>query len=312
MNNSVEVLNPTQVTRLNSISDLADKFVSYLDISALSVKTYNSGIRKFLTFLHDNGITNPTRNTVVLYKKALMSRYSANTTGLYLATVRRFFAWCESEGLYQDIARGIKSPRIDKGHKKDAFTANQLKQIISDIDRQSLKGKRDYALFCLISATGLRTVEVIRADICDIRNVGGEDCLFVMGKGKTSKSDFVKLTEPVMKAITEYLKARGEVADNEPLFGSLSHRNFGGRMTTRSISRICKQAMRHSGFDSRRLTAHSLRHSAVTLALMAGMSLQEVSQFARHSNVSVTMIYAHDVQRLKSRVESAISSAIFG
>ena len=303
----------TEIKQYNSdLSTMLDRFVSYLDVSAISVRSYISGIKTFLRYLSDNGINMPNRETVIMYKKHLTSTKSASTISLYLSALRRFFAWCESEGLYSNITTGIKSPKVDTSHKKDAFTAQQIKSIITSINRDNLKGKRDYALFCLISATGLRTCEIMRADICDIRTVQGENCLFIMGKGRTSKSDFVKLTPNVEKAIREYLSARGEVADNEPLFGSLSHRNFGGRMTTRSISRICKSAMRHSGFDSHRLTTHSLRHTAVTLALMAGMSLQEVSQFARHSNVSVTMIYAHDVQRLKSRVESAISSAIFG
>ena len=312
MQNSLTVRNTIQITTNNTFADLAKRFSDYLDISALSVKSYNVGVKKFLMFLHCNGISNPTRDTILLYKKELISKHSANTVSLYLSALRRFFAWCESEGLYQDITRGIKSPRIDKGHKKDCFTANQIRQIITDIDRHSLKGMRDYALFALLSATGLRTVEVMRADICDIRVIQGETCLFIQGKGKTSKADFVKLSEPVLKAISEYLKARGNIAPNEPLFASLSHRNAGKRMTTRSISRICKSAMRRSGFDSRRLTAHSLRHTAVTLALLAGMNLHDVSQFARHSSINVTLIYSHDVERLKSHVESAISAAIFG
>lgn len=296
----------------NSIGELASRFVMYLDVSAVSVKSYKSGIKKFLTFLHENCINNPTRDTVILYKKTLCDKYSASTVSLYLSSLRRFFTWCESENLYCDITRGVKSPRIDSGHKKDSFTANQLREIIGGINRNSLKGLRDYALMCLISATGLRTVEAMRADISDIRNVGGADCLFVQGKGRSSKSEFVKLSVHVMKAIRAYLDARGEVSQETPLFASLSHRNTGERMTTRSISRICKTAMISAGYISKRWTAHSLRHSAVTLALMAGISLQEVSQFARHSSISVTMVYAHDVQRLKSRCESAISAAIFG
>lgn len=296
----------------NTIGELANRFVMYLDISAVSVKSYKSGIKKFIVFIRLQGITLPTRNTVILYKKTLCEKYSASTVGLYLSSLRRFFAWTESEGLYPNITSGIKSPRIDAGHKKDCFTAVQLKEIIGGISRNSLKGLRDYAILALTAATGLRTVEVIRADIGDIRNVGGEDCLFIQGKGRSSKSEFVKLSGHVMKAIQAYLHARGAVAENEPLFASVSHRNTGGRMTTRSISRICKTAMVNAGYVSKRWTAHSLRHSSITLALMAGISIQEVSQFARHSNISVTMIYSHDVQRLKSRCESAISSAIFG
>ena len=296
----------------SNIAEMLNRFIQYVDVSPATTRSYISGVRVFLQYLSENSINTPTRETVILFKKYLSDRKSAGTIATYLSALRRFFAWCESEGLYTNITAGVKSPRVDGGHKKDCFTANQLKTIISGINRDNLKGARDYALFCLISATGLRTVEAMRANIGDIRNIGGVDCLFVQGKGRTSKSDFVKLSGHVIQAIRAYLKMRGNATENSPLFASISHRTNGGRMTTRSISRICKSAMINAGYVSKRWTAHSLRHSAITLALIAGISIQDVSQFARHSNISVTMIYAHDVERLKSKCESAISDMLFG
>ena len=292
-------------------NELINSFTRYLDVSPNSVKSYLAGVKRFIRFMSDNGITTPTRDTVIMYKKVLIEKYSANTVAISLSSIRKFFSWLESEGLYTNITNGVKSPKIDTGHKKDAFTAIQLKTILSKIDRKCLEGKRDYAIFALMSACGLRTVEIQRADVGDIRNNYGEYCLYVQGKGRTSKSDFVKLTEPIIDAIRDYLTSRGEVSDNEPLFASCSKRNKGGRLTTQSISRICKNAMRMSGFNSKRLTAHSLRHSAVTLALLGGLSLQEVCMFARHSNIAVTLVYAHDIERLRSKCEGVISSAIF-
>lgn len=303
----------TEITQHNdNIGELLNRFVQYVDVSPATMRSYVSGVRVFLQYLSENDIHAPTRETVLLFKKHLTANKSNGTIATYLSALRRFFSWCASEGLYTNITDGVKSPRVDTGHKKDAFTAGQLKSIISGIERDTLKGKRDYALFCLVSATGLRTVEVVRANVSDIRNTGGVDCLFVQGKGRTSKTEFVKLSGHVMKAIQAYLTARGTVADDEPLFASISHRNNGGRMTTRSISRICKKAMISAGYVSKRWTAHSLRHSAITLALIAGISIQEVTQFARHSSIAITQIYSHDVERLKSRCESAISEAIFG
>ena len=305
----------TEIKQCNagmSLGDMLNRFVQFVDVSNASITAYLSGVRSFLRYVNDNGINAPTRQTVIEYKKTLTAEKSASTVALYLSSLRRFFAWCNSEGLYEDITAGVKSPHVETGHKKDCFTANQLKAIIGGIDRNSIKGLRDYAIFALMSATGLRCVEVMRANVADIRNIAGENVLYVQGKGKTSKADFVKLSAPVMKAINEYLSARGNVSENAPLFASVSRRNFGGRMTTRSISRVCKTAMRQAGFDSRRLTAHSLRHSAVTIALLAGMTIQDVSQFARHSNISITMIYSHDIERLKSQCENTISNAIFG
>ena len=300
-----------QVRQQNTLEDLARRFAEYLDVSELTVKSYKSGVRKFLEFLHCNGITNPTRDSVILYKKELMSRYSANTTALYLSAIRRFFSWCDSEGLYPNITNGVKSPKISHEHKRDAFTASELKDIISGIERNSLEGLRNYALFTLIVSCGLRTCEAVRADVGDMHRVSGILVLDIQGKGHSGKDAFVKLTPNVEKAIREYLKARGNVSDDEPLFASCSRRNYGQRLTTVTVSQVCKRAMVSAGFDSHRLTAHSLRHSAVTLCLLGGMSLSDTQVFARHSSINTTMIYNHSVNRMKSLCEATIASAIF-
>lgn len=308
MQNSVVVQNSVTV---NFIQELANRFVEYIDVSAISMKSYNSGIKKFLTFLHENTISQPTRETVLLYKKTLTEKYSASTLALYLSALRRFFSWCESEGLYPNITSGVKSPKLSHEHKRDAFSADELNGIIKGMKHNTLEAKRNYAIFTLIAGTGLRTVEVSRANIGDMHRVAGIWMLDVQGKGHSAKDAFVKLAEPVKQAIDEYLSARGHVSDNEPLFASCSRRNKGGRLTTRTISQVCKSTMIHAGYNSHRLTAHSLRHSAITLALMAGQALDDVSAFARHSSVSITMVYNHAINRMKSLCESAIASAIF-
>ncbi|OIL92423.1 integrase [Oenococcus oeni] len=108
-----------------------------------------------------------------------------------------------------------------------------------------------------------------------------------------------------------YLKVRGSVEDAAPLFASTSNNNEGGRMTTRSISGIAKSALRRAGFDSSRLTAHSLRHTAATLNLLNGGSLEETQQLLRHRNLNTTMVYLHHLKRAKNQSEARIGNAIF-
>ena len=244
-------------------------------------------------------------------RKLQLNGAKSSTVALYLSAIRRFFSWTESEGLYPNITAGVKSPKQDKGHKKDALSGGQIKSCLEGIDRATVQGKRDYAMFLLMSVCGLRTCEVARANVEDIRQVQGVDCLFVQGKGRSDKKEFVKLCPEVAGAIRDYLYARGPVEDSAPQFASCSRRNRGGRLTTRTISSVAKRAMVKAGYASTRLTAHSLRHSAATLALQAGMSLEEVSEFLRHSSIAVTMIYVHSVNRLKSQCESAVTRAIF-
>ncbi len=309
----IEKLQNANVTNSHiNMNELAVRFSQYVDVSALSLKSYSSGIRKFLAYLSENGITSPAREDVLNYKKALCEKYAANSVALWMSAIRRFFSWCESEGLYADITRGVKSPKISHEHKRDAFGASELREIISGMSRNSLEDKRNYAVFCLIASCGLRCCEVVRTNVGDLHRVAGVTVLDIQGKGHADKDAFVKISGYVEKAIREYLQERGAVAEDEPLFVSCSRRNKGARLGSQTISQICKRSMIAAGYNSKRLTAHSLRHSSITLALMAGNSLDDVSAFARHSSVSVTMVYNHAVQRMKSRCESSIASAIFG
>ena len=83
-------------------------------------------------------------------------------------------------------------------------------------------------------------------------------------------------------------------------------------MTTRSISRIAKEHMVECGIDDERHTAHSLRHTAATLNLLNGGSLEETKQLLNHKNVTTTMIYVQELERMKNQSENRIAAAVFG
>jgi integrase/recombinase XerC/integrase/recombinase XerD len=175
-----------------------------------------------------------------------------------------------------------------------------------------LTGKRDLALLNLLIRTGLRTIEVIRADIGDIRQQGTEALLWIQGKGQDAKDQFVILTDNTLRPIYEYLQARGARDKDKPLYASISDRNNGTRLTTRSVRRIVKERLRSIGIDSERLTAHSLRHTTITLSLEAGATIQEAQALGRHANINTTLIYAHNIDRLKNAPERLIDKLLGG
>ena len=291
---------------------LINNFFNFIDVSSKTATTYKKALKRVFYYFSEQGINNPKRENIINFKRELESKgRKPSTIALYLAAARRFFSWTESTGIYPNITTGIKAPKLSKGHKKDCFSGSQIKSILSSIDRSTVEGLRNYAVMALMTTGGLRTVEITRANIEDLRNVGGVSVLYIQGKGRSDKTEFIKLTPKVEQAIRAYLKARGQVAINAPLFASESKRNRGQGLTTRTISSIAKAAMIEAGFNSSRLTAHSLRHTAVTLALLAGQELAEVQHFARHNNISTTQIYAHNIDRMKSQCEAAISNAIF-
>lgn len=293
-----------------------DAFLDGLDVMASSRATYGRQLRQWLAWLEETGriekIAELTREDILAYKRHLqghgMSSLSVNG---YLTAVRKFYAWLEAKKLYPNIARDIKGLKRPKGHAKDTLTEQQLQQALAGIDRSSLEGLRDYAIFNLMARTGLRDVEVARARIEDIRSEAGQPLLYIQGKGRDQADEFVLLLPPALKPIKAWLQARakimGKPQDGEPLFCSLSPRNFGQALTTRSISRLIKDAMLEIGLDDKRLTAHSLRHTAISLAVKGGASLHQAQAMARHSSPSTTMIYFHNFSRISQGAERCIS-----
>ena len=297
-------------TKIND--NVFKSWTSFLDVKPSTIETYKKSIRQFSSFLRSNDISSPTREDILNYKKKLLDNRKPTTVNNYLMAVKQFFKWTEINGIYPNIAVNIKAVKLDKGFKKDCLTLKQVQNMLSRIDQSNIKGLRDYAIIVLMVTTGLRTIEVTRANIEDLRTLGDFAVLYIQGKGREGKNSYVKVAEPAEDAIHKYLSARGKLSDMEPLFASTARRNKGQRLTTRAVSGIVKKAMIHSNLNSNRLTAHSLRHTTATLNLLNGGTPEETMQLLRHSNLNTTLIYSHNLQRMKNNSEIRISNAIFG
>ena len=59
----------------------------------------------------------------------------------------------------------------------------------------------------------------------------------------------MKVAPQVEKALREYLKTRDIKDESEPLFTSTSNENKGGRLTTRTISKIAKTSLVNAGLN---------------------------------------------------------------
>lgn len=292
--------------------EVFNSWTSFIDASPRTVETYSKALKQFFIYLQDKGIKKPQREDIVAYREYLSKDHKPTTVQSYLAAVKLFFQWTEQEKIYPNIAQRVKGAKLDTEHKKDYLTKKQVSKLLKAIDRSTLKGKRDYAMLSLMVTTGLRTVSIINANVEDIRAAGDATALYYKGKGHQEKATYVKLAEPVEEAIRDYLKARGRADGKEPLFTSTAHRNNGGRMTTRSISRVAKESLIDIGLDSDRLTAHSFRHTAATLNLLNGGTVEETQQLLDHKNINTTLIYSHALERAKNNSEKRIAKAIFG
>lgn len=291
--------------------DLLDSFTRFLDASPQSVRTYSRAVKQFLRYLSLNGITQPVREDVISFRESLKESHKPSTVQNYVQATRLFFQWTETAGIYPDIAQHIKGAKISRSHKKDYLTSSQLQNVLSQIDRSTEQGRRDYAIAAVMITGGLRDIEISRANVEDLRSLGDNVVLYLQGKGRDERQDFVIVPAEVERAIRASLADRKGVNGKSPLFISLSNNSRGQRISTRSVSGTIKTALKRAGYDSEKMTAHSLRHSAITLAVLGGNDIQSVQQFARHADVSTTMIYYHEQNKLANKCSDTIADAIF-
>lgn len=298
-------------------STLVDRWLQFAGVSENSEKTYRKSLKQLFAFFAANDVRNPSREDLQSWLASLKAEgKSPSTINLYLSAAKLFFRWLHVEGFIEkNIADHMKGVKPSRGHKKDVLDTDQCKTLVDSVEvrgKNDVQGLRDRAILSLLVTAGLRTVEVVRADVGDIRFERGKKFLYVQGKGRSDRDEKVLLSKQTVKAIDEYLRARGTIKSNEPLFVSTSRRNKGARLDTQTISRLVKRQLRAIGFDSPRFTAHSLRHSVATNLIFEGVELPTVQQVLRHSSISTTLIYADAWKRHNNISEQILADKIFG
>lgn len=276
-----------------SIFEAVEAFLSECDIRANSKNVYRRGLLNFFKWVEQTGrvISELTRADIIAFKETLLQTHSNLTIAGYMVALRRFYEWAEGNKLYPNIARGVKSPKRKNAYLKEHLRENQIIQLLQHFENNP----RDYAIVNLLLRTGLRTIEVVRANIEDVTYKGGQRILKVWGKGRDDKDTFVVLTDKAYAPIRAYLDTRKSATLKEPLFVSTSNRNLQGRLSTRTISKICKEGLVAIGLDAHEYTAHSLRHTTAVMLLKNG-SLADVQSVLRHASPATSQIYTKSIE----------------
>ena len=293
-------------------------------------------------------------------------RLQARSINNYLAAVRAFCRWIHARyPLSWDPGREIPDERVDnKTYQRLPLSPTQVTTLIGSFD-DSLIGRRDAAMTYLMAKTGLRAIQIQRADCGDLeclevqvyqgkdgRGVASDATVIraqwilrTQGKGQQTKESFVNLMPEVYNRLQRYLEARGPVSSREPLFarhhdkltthleqvrskpggaeGSTLAPNERLRLTTRAIQLRIAGAMTRCGLRDvarpgeasplesrrrrqRRVTPHSLRHTAATEAARTESPFK-VQAMLDHKDIRTTQKYFHAIDRLEEGAEYAIT-----
>ncbi|NKB82799.1 MAG: tyrosine-type recombinase/integrase [Nitrospirales bacterium] len=229
---------------------------------------------------------------------------------LYLSLIRNFSGWLHAHRYIRfNPMESIRGPKIRPGYKRDSLTTEQVQRVLAVCDDTKPQGIRDKALLYVLLKTGIREISVSRANVGDIRTTPDGWVFDIQGKGRKAKDEIVVLVPEVKTLLDRYLETRGAPHADEPLFLTMGVRQ-GHRLTTRTIRFLITQALRLASVKTSltpRITGHSLRHTAATMALDNGAPLTAVRDMLHHASISQTNQYLHTQNRIREGAERLIT-----
>lgn len=294
---------------LEAFADFLNIDVGAGDAAPDTVATYSSHLQQFVSWC-DRTRINPaalTREDIKRYRRWMIEErhYKPATVALKLSVLRRFYdAAVEHRLIAVNPASGVKPPREkrDAAERITYLEKPEVEKLLGAVPNDgTLKAARDKVLLAIMALEGPRTVEIHRTNIFDVVQQGSNLGIRVEGKRNIR---VVPLTPALAQALIAYLEARkagGETLDaSSPLFVAVGNRAGGKRISRRGIRQIVDGYLTQTGLKhkpGRTLTAHSLRHTAGTLALRAGAELRQVQDLLGHKDPRTTTIYAHVAER---------------
>jgi integrase/recombinase XerD len=283
------------------------------DPSPDTLRGYLSGAQAFLTWAARRGLSAraATEDDVRAYRRELVERgYARSTVAHRLAVVRRLFDAIAWRGLRVDNpAAGIRPPRplARVEDRVRSLSVVELDRLFRAVPATTLDGLRDRTALALMALHGLRSVEVHRAGISDLRlPEGGTPELRVHGK---TGERTVYLRDDVARLVGAYLAARRDAGiEASALVVVHGNRARGRRLSRRSLDSIANRHFAAAGLVHR--GCHILRHTAATLSLAAGAGIEHVRAMLGHKSLATTSVYTHAIARAENDPAAFIGVAV--
>jgi site-specific recombinase XerD len=178
------------------------------------------------------------------------------------------------------------------------LTKEEIEAILAVPDRDTWIGRRDHALLTLAVQTGLRVAELTSLRRQDLTMTTGPH---VRCRGKGRKQRATPLTSGTVTTLREWMKAHDAQPDS-PLFPT----RRGTPLSTDAVERLVKRyataaEMRCPSLATRRVTPHTLRHTAAMFLREAGVDISVIALWLGHESITSTQIYMHADLAVKQR-----------
>ncbi len=289
-------LEPLPPRPLSATESELNRFADYLQrVRGLAASTIRSHVRYLKDFLEHIGYGPDPEAMTKLTSKGIesflcdcarrLNRYSLQHVVAYL---RSFLMFQYDKGvLPRPLHREIDTPRTYRLEQLPrSLPWETVTAFLGSIDRTNAHGIRDYTMFFLIAAYGLRACEIVYLTLDDI---DWRARILRVPQRKTEKQLLLPLTDQVGQVLLEYLRKSRPKLPYRELF--LRVRAPRGLLKPTAVTEAFQLRVRRSGLDITYQGPHCLRHSYAVHLLRQGVSLKAIGDLLGHQNAESTCAY---------------------
>jgi integrase/recombinase XerD len=290
---------------------LTDHLMTQRRVSPHTVAAYRDTFKLLLRFANSRSGKQPTRLDLADLNAPLIADFlhhletdrgnSVSTRNARLAAVHSLFRFAalrtpEQAALIQRVL-SIPSKRGDSSIVC-FLTPPEVAAILQAPDRSTWAGRRDHALLLLAVQTGLRVSELTALRLGDI-HLGTGAHARCQGKGR--KDRCTPLTSQTAAVLRVWMTERGG-HDNNPLFCTRRGGPLSRDAVERLVTKYATTAARScSTLQAKKISPHTLRHTAAMQLLHAGVDTSVIALWLGHESTATTQVYLHADMALKEQ-----------
>jgi integrase/recombinase XerD len=280
-----------------------DRLIDQRDASPNTIAAYRTGLRLLLGFATERIGKTPSALDIADLDAPLIAAFldhleherhnSVATRNGRLAAIHSLFGYLalhhpEHAGSIQRVL-AIPAKRTQR-NLVTYLTENEVDALLGSCDTSRWTGRRDHAMFALTIQTGLRISELAGLDCNDVTLTTGAN-VHTVGKGrKERRTPLVPATRAILNA---WLGERAG-APTDPLFPTTTGRRLSPDAIERRLAlHVALAATTCPAIGAKRVTMHTLRHTAAMRLLLAGNDTTVIALWLGHEQITTTNVYLH-------------------
>ncbi len=288
----------------------SQRFLQWLqtrNYSAHTVESRQIGLRRFVQWCEARNLYRPSQLTKPMLERYQRHLYllrrpdggpqmSFRTQHVMLTAVRRFFRWMvKQNALPSNPASELELPRLPHRLPRDVLSAEEVEEVLSQVNTSTALGVRDRAILELMYSTGIRRSEVTGLSLSDLDVERGT---LMVREGKGQRDRMLPVGERALAWAKRYIRDVRPELMVMPDPGALFLTNMGEALLPPGLSQNIRRYVRKAG---KRGACHVFRHAMATHMLEGGADVRYVQEMLGHTSLESTQVYTRvSIRKLKA------------